>query len=109
MTKGGIVQYRKLACPRRKKDCDCMSKRGNYDTERYKGFFCSGIPKKPKPKFDVIRLCITSVSGTDEKFDMTPDEALEIIAILSNGVDCWINKFKPYNSFLKLNKKQGSK
>lgn len=103
------MQYRKLACPRKRKDCVCKSKRGNYTKEKYRGFFCAGVPKKPRLKFDVIRFCMTSISGTDEQFDMTPDEALMIIQILSNTVDCWINDFKPYNSFLKLNKKRGVK
>jgi hypothetical protein len=62
-------------------------------------FECSGVVKSPiVTSFDVIRLC--KCTGEDIKIqDMSPDEALTVIALLSDSVNAWLHNSKHYQEF----------
>lgn len=66
-------------------------------------FLCSGVVKRPSNDrpYDVIRMCQKSFDSGDylEQLDMTPDEALHQIKVLSAAVSHWIENNDKYLKF----------
>ena len=81
-----------LKCPKKQKDCKCLSKRIYLDG----GYFCVGIVKNPKPEIDVIRLC-DGKQGLG--FQITPDEALTIGDFLIHAVHEWFKQNTEYDKW----------
>ena len=70
-----------MKCPQKNKHCVCQQV---FAAEK-KNFLCVGLNKKPKFKCDSIKLCGRGMASQFE-FEMTPEEALIIINLLSTGV-----------------------
>lgn len=53
---------------------------------------------------DVLVLCFKSHFSNGEKaFECTPDEAAQFAALLAQGVEKFLDTFKPYKQFIKEN------
>lgn len=94
-----------MKCPARTKFCTPSAIR------RYpcKSWFCSGTKVRKAPggvKMDVIRVCGKTFFMKGECFlECTPDEAIQISALLSQSAEKFLSKFKPYDEFLEKNNK----
>lgn len=70
-----------MSCPKKNKHCECQQicKAANNN------YLCVGKNKKPKFACDTLKLCGKGMASAFA-FEMTPDEALIIINLLSMGV-----------------------
>jgi len=86
-----------VKCLTKNKKCKLVS---NYQ-DKDKSFMCVGLCKPTKKKFDVIKLCIQSAHFPDRKIEaeFAPDEALDIIQLLSFGVEKFLIKDRAYKKF----------
>jgi len=66
------------------------------------GIICSGINKKGNPRFDCVTLCIAN-HKTSYTFRISPDEALEIIRVLSHSVTIWFRGVYEKKLYSKVN------
>lgn len=69
------------------------------------GYICSGHVKYPGKDtyFDVIRLCISHPEFYNQH-NLAPDEALEIVKVLTESVNDWMYKSIAYKKFREVKK-----
>lgn len=83
------------------KNCNFAQRQDYQDID----FTCSGVVKRPSKTrpYDVIRFCQKSLDSGDfvEQIDMTPDEALHQIKVLSSAVSHWIENNDKYIAFMR--------
>lgn len=67
------------------------------------GYICSGHVKYPgkNTSFDIIRLCISHPEFY-EQHNLAPDEALEIVRVLTDSVNEWMYNTPAYKKFRKV-------
>ena len=71
----------KIQC---KRGCKCEEIQRTQFKEEV--FMCSGLPIKPSPKCDTIRLCIGNKKILHTSINLTPLEGMIISSALSNSV-----------------------
>lgn len=62
-------------------------------------------PEDSYYKFDCIRLKLREMKGDLKQVDITPDEALDIINLLSTGVSMFLKTDRNYKKFIDKEKK----
>lgn len=78
--------------------CKNCNKLANVPFSDDSYYYCGGIVKHPKPKFDVVRFCIVK-NGKRRVTDLAPDEAIAMSTVLNSLVHAFMQENKEYQNF----------